>query len=192
MGGHDRKKLIDLALAPEPTIILAEDEAKLYLQASTMAVWTPRGQPFVVRLDPGRASTAFYGTLNVHTGQEIVTQAEHLTAQTTVVHLQALLDAYPRSNILVLWDKAPWHRGAAIRAFLAAHPRLSLLTFPTAAPDLNPQEHVWRATRRAVAHNHTQRRLPDLAARFIHYLQHTTFVSSFLHKYMYPVCADFI
>ncbi|HEU5013804.1 MAG TPA: IS630 family transposase [Roseiflexaceae bacterium] len=155
MGNTARKKLIDLAQAKEHTLVLAEDEAKLYLQASTMAVWAERGQAFSVRLDPGRTQTSFYGTLNLETGQEVVTQAEQMNAQTTALHLQAILDTYPHDNILLLWDKAPWHRGSAIRERLAQNPRLTLWTFPTAAPDLNPQEHVWRATRREVAHNHT-------------------------------------
>ena len=173
-------------------MILAEDEAKLYLQASTMAVWAPRGQPFSVRVDPSRKSTSFYGTLNLTTGQEVVTQAEKMNAVATAQHLQALLDAYPTGKILLLWDKAPWHRGQAIREVVERNPRLTLHLFPTASPDLNPQEHVWRATRREVAHNHTQRRLPDIAARFEHHLRQTTFPSSFLDHYTYPVCPGFI
>ena len=32
-------------------------------------------------------------------------------------------------------------------AVLAANPRLEIVQFPVAAPELNPQEHVWKATR---------------------------------------------
>ena len=164
-------------------MILAEDEAKLYLQASTMAVWAPRGQTFTIRCDPSRVHANFYGTLDLKTGREIVTQATKMNAEASVVHLQAILDAYPTQPILLLCDRAPWHKGPAIRALLAANPRLTLIQFPTASPDLNPQEHVWRATRRAVAHNHSERRLPDLAGRFERHLRDTTFVSSFLEQY---------
>ena len=171
---------------------MAEDEAKLYLQASTMAVWAPRGQAFTVRCDAGRAHASFYGTLNLKTGQEIVTQAEQMTAETTALHLQALLDAHPDLKILLLWDRAPWHRGPDIRTLLAANPRLELIEFPTAAPDLNPQEHVWRATRRKVCHNHTEPRLPGLAKRFKQHLHETTFQSSFLDHYGWNlICPGF-
>jgi hypothetical protein len=64
-------------------VILAEDEASLYLQATLRRVWAPRGQPPVVPADPGRAKTSFYGTLNLRTGAELVLQAEHMNAQTT-------------------------------------------------------------------------------------------------------------
>lgn len=173
-------------------MILAEDEAKVYLQASTMAVWAPRGQAFTVRSDPSRAHANFYGTLNLKSGHEIVTRAETMNAEASALHVQALLDAHPQVNILLLWDRAPYHRGAAIRALRQANPRLEILEFPTAAPDLNPQEHVWRDTRRKVCHNHTERRLPGLAQRFEHHLTTTTFRSSFLDHYGWNlVCPGF-
>lgn len=142
------KKLIDIAQNAPDTVILAEDEAKVYLQASTMAVWAPRGQALTVRCDPGRAYANFYGTLNLKTDHEIVTRAETMNAEASIVHLQTILDAHPDVEILLLWDRAPYHRGPAIRAVWEANPRLEIMEFPTAAPDLNPQEQVWRATRR--------------------------------------------
>ena len=42
--------------APE-TVILAGDEASLYLQASLMRVWAPVGQTPVVPAAPGRDNT---------------------------------------------------------------------------------------------------------------------------------------
>lgn len=56
-------------------MILVEDEASLYLQATTMATWAPRGQTPVVRSHPGREKVNFYGTLNPRTGDEIAMQA---------------------------------------------------------------------------------------------------------------------
>jgi transposase len=184
--------VIDLAQEAPTTVILAEDEAKVYLQASTMTVWAPRGEEFVVRCDPSRAHANFYGTLDLKTGHEIVTRTERMNAQATALHLQAILEAHPEVDILLLWDRAPWHRGEAIRALRQANPRLTIMEFPTASPDLNPQEHVWRATRRNVCHNHTERALPDLAERFENHLNQTTFHSSFLDQYGWSlVCPGF-
>ncbi|MDP9316335.1 MAG: IS630 family transposase [Chloroflexota bacterium] len=168
--------------APD-TVIVAEDEAAVYLQATTMAGWGPRGQPLLVRCDPSRGKTNFYGTLNLHTGQAVVTQADSMQAEATAKHLRAILSAHPDVPILLLWDRAPWQRGPAMREVLAANPRLEIMVLPTAAPDLNPQEQVWQATRRAVSHTHSQPRLPELAQRFEQHLHATTFQSSFLTKY---------
>ncbi len=158
-----------------------------------MAVWGPKGHPLIVACDPGRAKTNFYGTLNVKTGQEIVTEAATMNAAATATHLRTILATHPDVPILLLWDRAPWHRGPEIQEVLDANPRLTLILFPTAAPELNPQEHVWKATRRAMSHNHRQRRLPDLAQRFEQHLTSTTFTSTFLHRYGWNlVCPMFV
>lgn len=169
-------------------MILATDEASLYLQATTMRAWAPRGHPPVVRTDPGRAKTCFYGTLDLQTGHVLATPATTLNAQATAAHLEQILTTHPDVPILLLWDRAPWHRGAAIREVLAAHPRLELMLLPVAAPDLNPQEHVWKTTRQAISHNHTIATLPELADHFTTHLTRTTFPTTFLeHRGFYSI-----
>ena len=161
----------------------------MYLQATTMNVWSPKRQTPSVRVDPGRAKAAFYGTLDLHTGQELVSRASVLTAQASAQHLDMLLQAIPERPILLLWDRAPWHHGEPIRQLLQANPGLQIIDYPVAAPELNPQEQVWKQTRRAVSHNHTIPKLPDLADHFEQHLTTTTFHSSFLDRYgFYLVC----
>jgi len=164
-------------------VILAEDEASLYLQATVSAVWAPRGQTPVVRTHPGREKVNFYGSLNLHTGQEIVSRTETMNAEASAQHLEAILAAIPDRPILLLWDRAPWHQGQPIRQVLEAHPRLEIMLLPVAAPELNPQEHVWKATRQTVSHNHLTPRLPALADQFEDHLTSHTFQSSFLDRY---------
>jgi len=146
--------------APD-TVFLAEDEAGLYLQATTCYVWAPTGQTPIARADPGRAKTNFYGTLNLQTGQEIAMRSDIMNAEVSAQHLEMLLEANPDVPIILFWDRAPWHRGKPIDKVLEENPRLEILFFPTASPDLNPQEHVWKAVRKDVSHNHLEARLPD-------------------------------
>ena len=65
------------------------------------------------------------------------------------------------------------------------NPRLEVMRFPVVAPDVNPQEDVWKATRRAVGHNHTVPRLAELDDRFEGHLTSTTFERSFLDRYVF-------
>ena len=103
------------------------------------------------------------------------------------------LKAVPDQPRVLFWDRAPWHRGKPIDKVLAENPRLEIIYFPTASPDLNPQEHVWKAARREVSHNHLEPRLPELANRFEKHLASTTFKSSFLDRYGYTaICPMFI
>jgi transposase len=163
----------------------------LYLQATVMAVWAPKGQTPVVRAHPGREKICFYGSLDLQTGQDIVTQPPVMNAEVTAQHLNQILDALPERPILLLWDRAPWHSGQPIRDVLTANPRLEILRLPVATPELNPQEHVWKVTRRAVSHNHTLRRLPKLADEIRTHLTTHTFKTSFLDRYgfdaIYPI-----
>jgi transposase len=166
-------------------VFLAEDEAGLYLQATTTSVWAPVGHTPSVRVDPGRAQTHFYGSLNLITGQELVLRSDVMNAHISAQYLEMILNAYPDQPIVLLWDRAPWHRGQPITQVLADNPRLELIYFPAASPELNPQEHVWKAARQAISHNHVEPRLPQLAKQFEQHLTTTTFTSSFLERYGY-------
>jgi len=152
------KKLVDIALvdiaqdAPQTVIlaadeasILAADEASLYLQASLTRVWAPVGQTPVIRVAASqtpvirvaanRDNTHFYGALNLATGEQVTLRSDLMNSQVSALFLNRLLDAYPDRAypdrpILLLWDRAPWHKGEAIRSVLSANPRLCVLWFP--------------------------------------------------------------
>jgi transposase len=172
--------------------LLAGDEAWMYLQATTMAVWSLRGLTPIVPVDPGRRKVGFYGTLNLKTGCDLVTRTLEFTSGTAAEHLELILATYPVENIRLWWDRAPWHGGAAVRAVLAANPRLEIVKFPVAAPDLNPQEQVWKQTRRMVSHNHLLPKLEPLADEFENYLKTTTFHTNFLERYGYTLVCPFL
>lgn len=188
---NSKKKLVDIAQDAPETVILAEDEAWMYLQATTMHVWAPRGDTPIVATDPGRSKEGFYGTLNLHTGEVMVTRSSVFNGEVSAQHLQQILDTLPEHPILLLWDRAPWHTGPNIDQILHANPRLEIMKLPVAAPELNPQEHVWKLTRHAVSHNHLTPKLPDLADQFEAHLTSNAFKSSFLDKYgfnlVYPM-----
>jgi transposase len=59
--------------------------------------------------------------------------------------LKHLLRQIP-GKLLVKWDGSPIHRGEAVKDFLAsgASRRLQLEQLPGYAPDLNPEEGVWK------------------------------------------------
>ena len=108
-----------------------------------------------------------------------------MNSEATADHLHAVLTAYPQGPLLLLWDRAKWHGGEAVRQVLAAHPRLEVMKLPVAAPDLNPQEQVWKATRRAVSHNHQVGKLPTLADDFETHLTENTFPTTTLEFHGY-------
>lgn len=166
-------------------MIVAGDEASLYLQATTQRVWHQRGHTPIVKLDPSRKHIHFFGGLDLQSGQEVTMRATVMNAETSALFLHKLATAFPEQDILLLWDRAPWHRGPEIDAALETHPNLEILYLPTAAPDLNPQEHVWKSARVAVSHNHSQRKLDALADQFEDFLKSNSFPCPLLDKYGY-------
>lgn len=173
-------------------VYLSEDEASLYLQATTTAVWAPVSRTPIVRAHPQRDKVSFYGTLDLLSGQEVVTTAETMNAEATAIHLQQILATYPDKQILLFWDRATWHGGEAVQEILADNPRLEVMKYPPAAPDLNPQEQVWKAARRHISHNHDRAKMAELADRFEHFLRTNKFNYSFLEKFnVQAICARY-
>jgi transposase len=64
---------------------------------------------------------------------------------------------------VIVWDRASIHRHAAVREFLAeGHAaRIELVALPGYAPDLNPDEGVWRWLKQQLANVNCQN-LPEL------------------------------
>ena len=155
-----------------------------------MRVWAPVGQTPVIKAAPGRDNTHFYGALNLHSGVEVALRSDVMNAEVSALFLCRLLRAYPERPILLLWDRAPWHRGPAIAAVLEANPRLEIVRLPAGSPELNPQEPVWKATREAVSHNHSRTKLPQLADAFEEHLTTERFACSLLPKHGYDRLCD--
>jgi transposase len=175
------------------TVFWAADEAGLYLQATTSYVWSVIGETPIVRADPGRKQTHFYGAVNLLTGKEIVLRSDVMVSEISAQFLLLVLQDNPDVPIVLFWDRAPWHRGEEVAKVLRDNPRLEIIFFPAASPDLNPQEHVWKAARNAVSHNHAISSLPALAGKFEDFLKKTPFPSSFLDRYGYSaICPMFI
>jgi transposase len=157
-----------------------------------MRVWAPVGQTPVVQVSASRDNTHFYGVLNLATGKEITMLADKMTSDVSVLFLLEILSAYPSVPILLLWDRATWHKGEAVRSLLASHPRLSIFWFPPGCPELNPQEHVWKAVREAVSHNHGKTKLSELADAFEENLKANVFPCSLLSRHNYhTICSMF-
>lgn len=179
--------MTDFKLDHPDGVILALDEMSAYLRDNLCRVWSVIGQTPVIRTSPQRDCLKFYGALNVQTGQQFALSLPKMNGENTVHFLQHILTCIPNVPILLLWDRATWHKGVA-RRFVEAHERLEMIYFPTACPDLNPQEHVWKQARDAVGHLRDYAHLSDLRHAFQTFLERTTFRFRWVEKYLPPIC----
>lgn len=67
-----------------------------------------------------------------------------------------------RFRISLYVDRASWHTGEAVRAFLRTHPRLQLHCLPRYQLALNMQERIWRRIRCEAATNSWFETLDDI------------------------------
>jgi transposase len=78
-------------------------------------------------------------------------------------HLRDIARTYPvvqYPRVVVVIDKASWHRGAVVTAVLEAFPHLELYPLPSSSPQLQVIERFWKVLRRRATHN---RLFPTLA-----------------------------
>jgi hypothetical protein len=172
-------------------VILAMDQMSLYFQATLTRVWSPIGQTPVVRMTPQRDHVHFYGALELRLGRELAVTALEETTEVTADFVRLLLLLFPTQPILLLLDRAPWHHGPTLDEVLAENPRLELVYFPPACPDLNPQEHVWEQAREQVSHNHGYPQFPTLVDAFETYLNETPFETDFMQQYAPAILCEF-
>jgi len=75
----------------------------------------------------------------------MIEQERAFKGEDVVRFLKHLMRQIP-GKLLIIWEGSPIHRGAAVKDFLAsgAFRRLKLEQLPGYAPDLNPDEGVWK------------------------------------------------
>jgi transposase len=125
------------------------DESGFRPLPSVVRTWAPRGQTPVLRewltWDHLSAISAITPAGELY----LSIQERAFKGPDVVRFLQHLLD-HIAGQLLVVWDGIPPHRSRVVKAFLAAGAaqRLWLERLPGYAPELNPDEGIWRYLKR--------------------------------------------
>lgn len=163
-------------LEDENTVVLAGDEMILSTQTTFQKIWLPVGTYPKIDVSNKRANRSVYGFLNIKTGREHAFKTEYQNSEITCKVLDQLCQLYSEKRIVLLWDNAPWHRSKEVREWLGkTQYNIILIAFPPYAPELNPQEHVWKAGRSQVSHNKFIEDIDVASDCFVDYLQQTNF-----------------
>jgi transposase len=129
------------------TIILSADEARINWETETRRAWLKRGEKTVLKVTRDKIAQSYFGAWN-HTNKKChVVPLSWQNQETMIEALTEILKLYPNKKIVILWDNAAWHKGKDLRAQLRKGQSLQnihLINYPPYAPDMNPQEHVWK------------------------------------------------
>jgi transposase len=125
--------------------IVFTDEAGFRLLPALVRTYAPRGQTPVLDVPFGRDHLSVMGALTLD-GMLLTWIQDHSVKGPDVVRFLKHLLARIPGKLLVIWDNLPAHKGQAVKDFLAqgAARRLTLKALPSYAPELNPEEGIWR------------------------------------------------
>lgn len=163
------------------TVILAADEMILTTATTTQKIWLKAGDYPKIEVSNGtRQRRNLYGFLNIRTGTQHVWKTDKQNMHVTVSILKKIRKLYPGKKIVLFWDSAGWHKGSVVQAFIKQDKNIKVIHFPRYAPELNPQEHVWKKGRSQCTHNKFIEDIGAATDDFVKYLRKTTFSYSLL------------
>lgn len=121
------------------------DEAAFYLLAGVVRTYAPRGQTPIISVPLTRDHLSVISGITEQ-GQVLEQMQADAFKGPDVVRFLKHLVCHLGGKLLIIWDGAPLHRDKAVKAYLAAGAsrQLSVEVLPGYAPDLNPDEGVWR------------------------------------------------
>ena len=121
------------------------DEAGFYLLPCVVRTYAPRGQTPLLRVPKSWDHLSVISALTPD-GRLFTAMQEHAFKGETIVRFLKHLMRQITGKLLIIWDGLPAHRSHHIKAFLreGAAERIHLEQLPSYAPDLNPDEGIWR------------------------------------------------
>lgn len=139
------------------------DESGFYLLPAVASTWAPVGKTPILRSKLSRERFSAISGITLEGGLYLMMKEGSFKGPDVVHFLQGLLEEIP-GKVMVIWDGAPIHRGNAVKEFLAqgAAERLHLELLPAYAPELNPDEGIWRYLKRVELRNVCCQDLLDL------------------------------
>lgn len=176
---NEAKIKVKQALSDKETVVLAVDEMSLSTQTTTQKIWLPEGEYPQIKVASKRDSRSIYGFLNIRNGKETAFKTKWQNMYITYEVLGKLRKVYPNQKLFLIWDKAPWHKGSNAQQFIKEDGKIETFDFPRAAPEQNPQEHVWKNGRNKVSHNRFIENIDQATDEFVDYLNNTIFNYSF-------------
>jgi transposase len=122
------------------------DQSGFYLLPTVVRTYAPVGQTPILHEHLTRDHLSVISAITMEGKLLMMEQERAFKSPDVVRFLKHLLRQIP-GKLLIIWDGSPIHRGRAVKEFLASgavEDRLKLEQLPGYAPDLNPDEGVWK------------------------------------------------
>jgi transposase len=132
------------ALKEGRTIVFC-DQSGFYLLPMVVRTYAPIGKTPILKENLTRDHLSAMSGITLEGKLYMIEQDRAFKGEDVVRFLKHLMHHIP-GKLLIIWDGSPIHRSRAVKEFLArgASLRLKLEQLPGYAPDLNPDEGVWK------------------------------------------------
>jgi transposase len=132
------------ALKEGRTIVFC-DQSGFYLLPMVVRTYAPIGQTPILKENLTRDHLSAMSGITLEGKLYMIEQERAFKGDDVVRFLKHLMRQIP-GKLLLIWDGSPIHRGGAVKDFLAsgAARRVQLEQLPGYAPDLNPDEGIWK------------------------------------------------
>jgi transposase len=152
------------------TIVFA-DESGFYMSPTVAKTWSPAQHTPVLNAPLRREHLSVIGGMTLEGSLYVQIHRSSLDAHGAVQFIRHLLQHIP-GRVLLLWDGAKIHKSNELKEFrrLDTIGRLTIEYFPPYAPEVDPQEYVWRQLKHVDLRNLTSHSLDQL---WVH-LRHAT------------------
>ena len=129
----------------EGRTILFADQSGFYLLPTVVRTYAPIGQTPVLHEHLSHDHLSVMSGITLEGKLLMIEQDRAFKGPDVVRFLKHALSQIP-GKLLVIWDGSPIHRSKAVKEFLAegAASRVRLEQLPAYAPDLNPDEGVFK------------------------------------------------
>lgn len=150
------------AITEQRTLVWV-DESGFYLLPAVVRTYAPMGQTPIIRSYLTREHLSAISGITPEGKLYMQVQEGAIDSAGVVRFLEHLLRHVP-GKLLIVWDGSPTHRSRVLKDFLAsgAAARIHLERLPGYAPELNPDEGIWRYLKRVELRNLVCRDLSHL------------------------------
>jgi len=137
--------------------------------------WMRKGSNTAVKTTAGRQRVNIHGALNLENFDTPFVEVTKVNGDSSVALLAKIEAQNPsKSKIHVIWDNAPYHKCAQVRAWLSrSNCRVNLIRLPAYCPHLNPIERLWAVMHQYVTHNRFYATQPKFAAAILAFFRQT-------------------
>lgn len=131
------------------------DEAGFSDRPHVVRTWGRKGTTPVIKSRGGWTTITAAGmiTFNARTkrvGSYVWVSKRTMHTGGVLAILRDLKERYRTGHLILVWDGLAAHKAKAVQVFIRANRSwLTVIRFPSYAPECNPQELVWSATKRA-------------------------------------------